>query len=142
MKKPTPKTQRALVYSEIIDYIEKKYKIKTRDYAGTFASNHFEKWCEKYGYKYVPAFGDTLKEHTRLYAKYRVAKDGDCMAPPYQDFWHFVIDNVDGVSNDTYIDLPIQMWLDDEGVPSWVKEILRYINKEFPGDTLHVWSSW
>lgn len=41
-KKPEMKTEEAYDYNDCIRYIEKKYKINTRDYAGKFTSKKYD----------------------------------------------------------------------------------------------------
>jgi hypothetical protein len=114
MNKPTKRTREYWDYYEIILYIEEKYEINTRNYAGKFATADFQD-------------------------------------KPYLDFWHWILEN-DGseVHNGSFFSLQIQQnrcdW-DEESYPSWVREILALIDKEFGGDVdengyLEMWVEW
>ena len=59
--------------------------------------------------------------------------------PPYQDFWHFVLDGQDQFCNGCFIYLP---FLDDNSdYGDWQIKILKEFNKEF-GDETQYWVAW
>lgn len=62
---------------------------------------------------------------------------------PYQDFWHFVIDQNE-VSNGCWIHLPDwDYYMNNEETESWRKEIMQYF-KDFLGDDYdeRMWCEW
>jgi hypothetical protein len=108
MKKPK---KRAMVvaynWHECVQYIEKKYKIDIRDYAGKFKC----KWNN----------GELGEEK------------------PYQDFWHWVVQNKD-VNNGSVVTLSSYDYTECE---DWQQQILTFFLKEFgKGKEATFWVEW
>lgn len=91
-------------YREVINYIEKKYNIKTDEY--------------------TPKDGFTLEQ---LETRSSYNKEND--RKPYLCFWHWIIDR-HNIHNGSRFNLYYDD-IDDENTPTWVKEILKMIFDEF-----------
>lgn len=86
-------------YHEMVEAVEKKYGIQIRDFAGKYKWQH-EKRLEimaKYGQdwdvwgKIKPA--DMVGLEKECHNEYVIAmSDKNPDNPPYQDFWHFMLD--------------------------------------------------
>jgi len=105
MNKPKKRTREYLDYNECAKWIENKYKVDLRNYAG--------------------------KKFT--------GKPDD---PPYQDFWHYIVDSGD-VSNGCFFYLDLY-YID--GCTDWQKEILKMFKDEFEeyieGTCIEFWVDW
>ncbi len=103
MEKPKLKhnTEKAYDYSEVIDFIEYKYKIQVRDY-------------HKY-YKGDMSVADCPKP----------------CGEPYLDFWHWLTELEDEIRSGAIVNFGIKEIYEDEDTPKWVKEILKMIMDEF-----------
>lgn len=130
MTKPKPITRTSLDYNECADYIDKKYKIKQRDYLGKFAyydtakKETIKKFKDDSWYNIIPAdmneqqkaasdyYDDLLKKHQ----------------PKYLDFWHWVVDNYE-IHNGCYITFSRETY--DAIKEDWVKTIYGYYLTEF-----------
>lgn len=123
MKKPEKVTVTHYRYNDLIEYIEEKYNIDTRDYYGMF-SDKGRPWLVE-------------------------GED-----PPYADFWHWVVQYIEGMSNGSYVYLP-PIWeeveddpqcyqKDRNSTPRFVVEILDLLTKEFGEDILNeqLWVEW
>lgn len=141
ISKPHKKPRKAVYdYDEVIRFIESKYKIKVRDFADS--SSHFNKWANKKGYKGKDPAGKDRGSSQIWYAEYKKDPEGYAVCPPYQDFWHWILDQVE-VERGADIDLDVAEWLDDEDVekPEFVKTILQYLKSEF-GDEIKCNVDW
>jgi hypothetical protein len=82
-----------------------------------------------------------LGKELRNYAGYTY-QDGDTR--PYQDFWHYVIDQTE-IHNGCYFYLTVQ-GTDIEECEPWQKEILATFAEEFSDhiddDLLYFWVDW
>src|SRR6267142_900499 len=105
MKKPIMKVSEPYWdYTEVIDYIEKKYSINTRGY--------------------TPKNGWTSEQLMNC----KVGLD------PYLDFWHWVIERNDHLSNGSFFVLYVDDEMSYPETPEWVKEILQLLKDEFGGE--------
>jgi hypothetical protein len=104
-------------YREVINYIEKKYNIKTDEY--------------------IPKNGFTLEQ-----LEARSSYDKENNRKPYLCFWHWIIDHY-GVHNGSSFTLYYDD-IDDENTPDWVQEILKMIFDEFEPDyaEMEMYVSW
>jgi hypothetical protein len=61
----------------------------------------------------------------------------------YQDFWHWIVEINDGLSNGSFIHLPDLSELDDPDTADWQKEIMQHF-MDFLGDDYDekLWVSW
>ena len=139
MKKPRKHTRSLHDYSECNDYIEKKYGINTRDYAGLFGPEYDKRTkqaCQDVGVDYADLVEDLagkdnkdpevqrkLENRKKVYARQKEIE------PPYQDFWHWIIDAC-GVENGGTIVLGEDMIEEDEK-ELWYAKILNLFLKEF-----------
>lgn len=103
LKKPEMRTVSYWVFREVINYIEKKYDIKTDEY--------------------TPKAGFTSEQ-----LEGRSAYDKEHDRKPYLCFWHWITD-----THEIHNGCTFTLWYDpeDEYVPEWVKEILEMIFNEF-----------
>jgi hypothetical protein len=151
-------------YHAVIDYIEDKYKIKTRDYHNSH--NHFDTWLkivgeEKPVYPTTPHMVRQVlidgvqteiseEEYTRRfkiihdqYARYKAWEElNPC--PPYLDFWHWLVEGpASEVHNGSYFYMNPRKLI-KEGHQDWICEILELINKEFAQDydNINFWVEW
>lgn len=135
MNKPAKRTISHYVYRDIIKYIEDKYEIKTRDYYGRHGSKKGKPWAGEL----EPCSYDPSNP-----------------SPPYADFWHWMIDQNDHLTNGSYIyfredwrglkvlDSPKCHQKDCNTVPTFVTEILELVEAEF-GTEIYgesIWVDW
>jgi hypothetical protein len=133
--KPKKKTRSYYDYDEIIDYIEKKYKIDVRDYANSVKHNIelTKKFVNETGIK---VNGDT-KFTSPEYLKFLdwVKTNKFEVDKPYLDFWHWLIDHFfNGAGTGSVEYLPVNKDVVKESypdAPDWVLEIFGYLEKEF-----------
>ena len=157
MKKPVPeKRQDLLNYNDMIGYIEKKYKIDTRDYAGSHKPETRDRClreaCKQVGVDYETLNEDLTKANKKdpevkkkREIRIKIHEICDKLTPPYQDFWHLYCDGISGNGSEMFIGFGE---LEDgrKYYPEWAKEILRLIKKEFgeyiDGNELRCWVEW
>ena len=110
MQKPTMQTQEAYDYNECTKYIEEKYGIDTRDFAGRFNKKD----------------GKLSFDKTK----------------PYEDFWHFILDNTD-INNGSYFYLS-EDWAEDFDDDDFRKIIMHYYMEEFGEGygEIYFWVAW
>jgi len=130
MKKPKLENRKSLDFSKCTDFIEKKYKIDTRDFARSHGD--FGRWCEQSGEKPTPCppgcSDEVMKAHQAQFAHYQAdVAAGKFQDRPYQDWWHWLIDVVD-VRRGGTLELDPEM---GDGAEPWQKEILGLYLKEF-----------
>lgn len=125
MTKPKPKTLKILDFSECTDFIEKTYKINTRDFS---RSHHvFHEWCKANGEKAVDSRSD-IKGSQKQWARFQAdIASGKIKERPYQDFWHWLTDVVE-VQRGGTLELDADM---GEGAEPWQQAILALYLKEF-----------
>lgn len=163
---PKAKVKKNLVQS--IDYIEHKYKIKTRDYAATkqgvessisFNVNHAEAWKESFSPTPIEYVSDPLPQYRfnqagmdwydtpagREFFRKRVeayakAPDGEAKEIPYQDWWHLFCD-VYEFRNDSWI---VINWQDvyESCAEDWQREITKLFVDEFGKRDIRIEISW
>lgn len=114
MEKPQPKQHKAyLDYHEVIDFIEDKYKIKTRDMAGVFTKNEKGELQVARNVEYLDFWHWLIDKHPEI------CNDSHFTIMTYNDFEYY------------------------RPIPDWVKSILDKIVAEFPpvndGIEFHVW---
>jgi len=150
-------------YHEVIEYIEKKYNIKTRDYANR--SNHFPNWlklvnepqpnypiCPSNTYK-ANINGEMVEITKENYdARYAIIHDQykryiiwckNNPEPPYLDFWHWLIEqDFEDIHNGSSSTLNIKYWLDELCEDDWQREILQLIYNEFQEAEMEFWIEW
>ena len=105
-------------YHEVVDFIEKKYKIKLR------------------GYTPKAGFTEEMIKHQK---ETYVGSKSD----PYLDFWHWICEYQE-IHNGCYFYLGTQEEVDEKWCPYWVKEILDLLDKEFPEakGEMYMYVSW
>ena len=95
-----------------------------------------------YDYHEVASYLEKLHKKTfRDYAN-KFGKKGNENAE-YQDFWHWIVECNDPISNDSFIYLPDTSYIDEPDTEPWKKEILQYF-LDFLGEDYHekLWVSW
>lgn len=164
MKKPVKIDQNPLYdYNEVVEFIEDKYNIKTRDYSAS--SNHFPNWLKLMNEK-APVYpispnyvyqvmidGEMVKitkeeydarfdEIHKQFARYMEW----CKAnpePPYHDFWHWLTDNdFQDINNGCKATLCVKYWLENLEEDDWKRKILQLIYDEFHEDEMEFWIEW
>lgn len=173
MNKPKPVARQPVIdYHEIIDYIEKKYNINVRDYAGKFHGKGYElkqklrdEWLEENGYsnfKYVLTVPDSKKAREdwdrdskeidlRIEINTKMSESGfdkklDELVP-YLDHWHWMLDYFGDISNGCDRYWCLESILEQPRTPDWIKEITQLVHDEFVDDLdeeggLEVHISW
>jgi len=141
MKKPEKHTVEFYDYSEIRDYVENKYSIKTRDYARKW--EYVSEWHKKKGHvgKLDPE-GKKIRDSHIWFKEYQEDPEGEAKEPPYLDFWHWIIE-VYEISRDGTIEFAPGELLDENGedLPNFVKHILTLFRDEF-GDSFMIQTDW
>lgn len=143
MQKPEKYTLEFYDYSEIQEYIEKKYAVKTRDYARKW--EHSSEWHRKKGHvgKLDPE-GKTLGSSQIWFREYQEDPEGAAKEPPYLDFWHWLLDNIE-IRREGIIEFsPGGLLENGKGIveiPDFVKHILSLFRAEF-GDSFLIQTSW
>jgi hypothetical protein len=130
IKKPTKMTRKLYDWSKCTKFIEQKYKIDTRDYAGSHLD--FSRWCEATGEKQVRCpegtAGDAMIPVQEQFARYQSdVNSGKFQDRPYEDFWHWLIDTIE-IHRGGTIELDKEL---GEGAKPWQQEILGLYLKEF-----------
>lgn len=130
MKKPQPKTVSQLDFSECTAFIEKKYNIDTRDFAGSHSD--FGNWCKAHNEKQTTCApkcsAEEMRQHQEQYARYNAGiASGAWKELPYQDFWHWLLEVAD-VRRGGTLELDSEMV---EGAEDWQKHILGLYLTEF-----------
>ncbi len=133
MKKPTKQhpLEKMYNYHDVITYIEKKHSIKTQDYENSHSQ--FDEWCDSKGYSKKDKEGKSRNSSTFWYAEYKEdIEKGLVKERPYLNFWHWVIDYDDSISNGSVgsicdIDLQVS---DTVNTPEFVRNILTIIVEE------------
>lgn len=152
LKKPQKHIVEHWDYTEIINYIETKYNIRTRDYAGRWQVQRDavaigDEICGDNSWYRTTKDQMTEKQEEASAAYNKYCQDN---VRPYQDFWHLYCDEIAG--NGSYMWLSFEPLFeeydpdDPYSYPDWAKEILRLIKDEFaPGENewdLKCWVEW
>ncbi len=140
MDKPVAKPKSTLDWHECVKYIEHKYNITVRDFADRHTAKGKQRYeeilkglCEKYDIPYKDINKPKPEESERRIALF---KEYESVMPPYQDFWHWIVDNRD-IRNGSYFTLSNEDFEDIE--EDWQKTILEYVLAEFgKGDNREV----
>lgn len=154
MNKPKPIVREPILdYNDVIDYIEEKYNIDTRDYAGKFNGKGKKKikelednWLEVNGYgqyKHVlnkpkgskkdwEEGSEEIRIRVEINTRIRDEEKDWEEIVPYLDYWHWMLDNnFDNVSNGCNQYWGVMGILESETTPKWVKEITQLVYDEF-----------
>lgn len=125
-------------YGEIIEFVERKYKIDTRDYAKKFETH----------IKLTEQYNQTVPEQLRIRGNTQFTSDAYNQFErwleknnlpslqnediPYLDYWHWLIDHdFEGIHNGERRYWELQRIIGDNETPTWVKEITQKIHDEF-----------
>jgi hypothetical protein len=138
----------AIDYNRLIDHIEKKYDVNTRDFAGRHSKKNekerkrmLENWLKENGYEgkhYVldlpensssdwPDDSEEMKLRIEINTKRCSSANGYTDIPPYLDFWHWLLEEYEfhrGINSLCLIPE------EDDNYPDWVKQILSMIYPE------------
>ena len=149
--KPTPKTRHIFLYNEMVDHINQKFGVYIDDFSGlhrvsrdTKAPDWFLEWTKNnHGIKDLDDLcnlqkNDNLK-YRNLYKEYDQIKN----EPPYQNFWHFILDDVffGDLPNGSIHDINFVELIDD-ATEDWQRKILDMFIEEFGHETIEVEFSW
>jgi hypothetical protein len=158
MKKPTAKKREALLdYLEMVDFINKKYGIDTRDYADK--KGREKEWTESTGinlyaapqsydgkhYAWIGGKEPRVKVTKKVYDEEFQVYYANCKAYsdwnkeqgelPYLDYWHWLTDKCFyEVRNGSSSWFPIVDILENKDNPEWVLEITQLFHDEFKDD--------
>lgn len=156
MNKPKPIERPTILdYHEIISYIEKKYEIDVRDYAGKFSGKGREEsdklkdeWLDKNGHlenKHVfnkpngsreDWAKDSKEMQLRIELNTKMQKENfDRFLDkrvPYLDYWHYLLEHdFCEIHNGCDEYWGLKDILEDEKAPDWIKEITQLVYDEF-----------
>lgn len=144
MDKPSAQTvvSEQFDYHEMIEYIEEKYKIDVRDYAGKFKGKHdYEHWLKSKNYKTAKDVPEQQEQYVEFV---KDVVEGRWKEPEYLDFWHYMLETwFNDVHNgcEQYVNWSeVREYAEQKGT-TWVVEIASKLEEEFPGD-LTVWIEW
>jgi hypothetical protein len=147
-----PAVKEVFNYNEMADHINKKFNVYIDDFAGRYhlpgnkkAPCWFLEWTKKtYGVKDMDDLGKIQKNDITKYYhwfdEYRYNYEKD--EPPYQNFWHFILDALGGeISNGhnqeiNFVDLK------DIATEDWQHKVLDMFIEEFGSKPVHVEFSW
>ena len=153
IKEPKATTKKIFNYLEMVDYINEKFNVNIDDFAGLYnlpdnkkAPDWFLEWTKKnHGVKDMDELCIMQKNDNQRYVKLHTEynKNHEQNEPPYQNFWHFVLDNVFGgeIPNGSIEDVNF----DDfkvHATEDWQRKILDMFIQEFGQDTITVEFSW
>lgn len=140
-------------YDDMVDHVEAKYNIDTRDYAGHFAAGRQEleawrTWLKDTHNTTEQELMERLGRSHELYATtYAVPEHVKVPRPEYQDFWHWMLDDV--FYGDPQRGVPQSLnWQDilteaeESSASEWVQEILRLFVAEFGDKEYTVVIDW
>jgi hypothetical protein len=150
--KPIKQTKVVYNYNRLEDLINEKYNIYINDFAGKYhlpgnkkAPHWFLEWTKKaYGIKDIDELGqiqiDDRAKYGHWLEEYRDNYEKD--EPPYQNFWHFILDGVFGeiangsIEDVNFVDLKIAV------KEPWQLKILDMFIAEFGDKTITIEFSW
>lgn len=140
-------------YDDMVDHVEDKYNIDTRDYSGYFAAGQqelaaYHVWLKETHNTTEQELRARLGNSHELYATtYAVPEHVKVPRPEYQDFWHWMLDDV--LYGDPQRGKPQPLnWQDilteaeENSAPEWVQEILRLFVAEFGDQEYMVVIDW
>ena len=135
MNKPEKETISAYDYNELIDFIEKKHNIDTRDYARGFSSSVdiIKKYNEMMGRTIITNSTQFSTDEYRAFKQWR--EEQGWKEKPYLDFWHWFLEQHGTLiaQVQTLGKIPSLKLLDfhEHRIPDWVREILTLIEADF-----------
>jgi len=149
LEKPA-KGERTYDYFEVMDYIDEKYNIDSRNYGNT---RLLRKFRQQKGFKKLQKpriswedYGDAIEkrayeENVHVYQqemkKQQEAfnlwkEENEIGREEYLDFWHWLIDEFDeGIYSGSIIQFPVKEYLEHQETPTFVKEILQLLYAEY-----------
>ena len=137
--KPLPEEQSVtkLDYHDMMNWLEKKYNFKSRGFTGIPSSmdydNHFNNWCNKHGLPQRDKTGKSRNSSQIFFKQYQQAEDGERTKPPYMDYWHYLVDINDGLSNGSYIHIPQEVDTSDDYTPQKTIDLYKSLLKSGVG---------
>jgi len=151
--KPIKQTKVVYNYNRLEDLINEKYNIYINDFAGKYhlpsnkkAPNWFLEWTKKaYGIKDIDELGqiqiDDRAKYGHWLEEYRDNYEKD--EPPYQNFWHFIHDDVHGgeISNGCIHEINF-VELKDIAKEDWQHKIIDMFIMECGRETVSMEFSW
>lgn len=140
-------------YNDMVDHVEAKYKINVRDYAGWSEAGQQEleawrMWLQETHNTTEQELIERLGHSNELYATtYAVPEHLKVPRPEYQDFWHWMLDDVFYGDPQRGVPQPLN-WhevlteAESNTAPEWVQEILRLFVAEFGDQEYTVVVDW
>ena len=151
MIKLKTRTIKYVDYFEMVEKLEKKYNINTRDFAKRSIFTHesfikYEKWLNDVHNTSQEKLREKLGPVNKLYSKYRMPDEFKIGEPPYQDFWHWLLEyQLDNFEKGKPILLNWQDCLECAyGIQAepWVIEIIRLFVTEYGDNDYTVIIDW
>lgn len=140
-------------YNDMEDYINEKFHVYINDFAGKHhlpgnvkAPDWFLEWTMKeHGVKDMDDLGQIQKNNISRYSKMFTDYHDNHQKnePPYQNFWHFILDDVFGEINNgeikgvDFVDIKGRNAKED-----WQRKILDMFIAEFGSKPVQVEFSW
>ncbi len=140
MEKPQPKTWTYYDYHDLVEYLQTKYKANLHDFAKSH--RHFGQWCDRKGLPKTDPEGKDRSSSQVWFAEYKADPEGEATCPPYQNFWHWMIERYESRRGGMTHFCPKQI-LEEESDehPEFVLTILGWLCEEF-GDAFSVYTDW
>lgn len=124
----------ALDFHTLMDHLEAKHGYDHRDMAGN--RGHFTEWCDAKGYGAVDPEGNTRGCSQLWFKEYNDDPTGKATCPPYQDFWHILIDFLGDFDRGgvTHFDLESTIEdADEDEIPDWALRVLKDMQEAVEG---------
>jgi hypothetical protein len=86
---------------EVLDYIEKKYKIPVYDFHGY--RSHFDNWCDNQGFRKKDPMGKDRNKSKIWYNTYCESPSGERMCPKLDDFWNYFFNIAQPQENEKFL---------------------------------------
>ena len=124
MKKPV-KFNDLYDLHEILDYIEKKYKIPVYDFYGY--RGFYEKWCDSQELGEIDPEGKQRNASNIWYKDYCESPTGEKACPQMDDFWNYFFDIEQPQTNEPFFFIVKKR----DDWPSIMNNIMEIIKKDF-----------
>jgi hypothetical protein len=131
--------QEKLNYNDLINWLEKKYNFKSRGFTGIPSmlnyENHFNDWCNKHGLPQKDSEGKHRGSSQIFWKQYNEAEDGERTRPPYLDYWHYLVDINEILSNGSFIYIPRKVGKNKE---ENLKENIEFFREKLKKEKSHI----
>jgi hypothetical protein len=140
-------------YNDMEKHINEKFHVYINDFAGRYhlpgdakAPDWFLEWTMKeHGVKDMEDLSQIQKNdmprYSKMFADYRDNHEKN--EPPYQNFWHFILDDVFGeIDNGENMGVDFVEIKESFATEDWQRKILDMFIEEFGSKLVHVEFSW